>query len=129
MQVFHNLRRVEYGIGVIVDPIQSISGGTFGVGKSNRVGFGSGLTGAAPGQVVNPTGPSFMEAIGGAVDKVSELQSESSSLSKDFQLEKGDVGLEETMIAMQKASLGFQAAVQVRNKVVQAYNDVMNMPV
>jgi flagellar hook-basal body complex protein FliE len=70
-----------------------------------------------------------MEAIGGAVDKVSELQGESRSLSRDFQLEKGDVGLEETMIAMQKASLGFQAAVQVRNKVVQAYNDIMNMPV
>jgi flagellar hook-basal body complex protein FliE len=33
------------------------------------------------------------------------------------------------MIAMQKASLSFQAVVQVRNKVVQAYNDIMNMPV
>jgi flagellar hook-basal body complex protein FliE len=44
-------------------------------------------------------------------------------------MENPDVGLEETMIAMQKASLGFQAAVQVRNKVVQAYNDIMNMNV
>ena len=112
-----------------MDPLQSIAGGTFNVGKSSRVGFGSGLTGAESAKVANPTGSSFMDAIAGAVDKVSELQRESSTLSREFQLEKGDVGLEETMIAMQKSSLGFQAAVQVRNKVVQAYNDIMNMPV
>lgn len=112
-----------------MDSIQSIAGGTFGVGKSNRLGFGSAATGTASGQVSSPAGASFMDAIGGVVDKVSQLQGESGRLSRDFQLEKGDVGLEETMIAMQKASLGFQAAVQVRNKVVQAYNDIMNMPV
>jgi flagellar hook-basal body complex protein FliE len=112
-----------------MDPLQSIAGGTINVGKPTRVGFGSGLTGPVTGQVTNSTGSSFLEAIAGAFDKVSELQRESSSLSRDFQLEKGDVGLEETMIAMQKSSLGFQAAVQVRNKVVQAYNDIMNMPV
>ncbi|MCA2997461.1 MAG: flagellar hook-basal body complex protein FliE [Rhodocyclaceae bacterium] len=112
-----------------MDPLQTIAGGTFGIGKSNRIGFGAGLTATPTEQASNLGGASFTEVIGAAVDKVSELQGESSSLSKDFQLEKGDVGLEETMIAMQKASLGFQAAVQVRNKVVQAYNDIMNMPV
>jgi flagellar hook-basal body complex protein FliE len=71
----------------------------------------------------------FVDAISGALDKVNQLQDSSASLSKEFQMENPDVGLEETMIAMQKASLGFQAAVQVRNKVVQAYNDVMNMNV
>ncbi|MFN7473187.1 MAG: flagellar hook-basal body complex protein FliE [Burkholderiales bacterium] len=112
-----------------MDPLQTIAGGTFGIGKSNRTGFGTSLTATPTEQASNLGGVSFMEVIGAAVDKVSELQGESSSLSKDFQLEKGDVGLEETMIAMQKASLGFQAAVQMRNKVVQAYNDIMNMPV
>ena len=37
--------------------------------------------------------------------------------------------LEETMIAMQKAQIGFQATMQVRNRLVQAYTDVMNMQV
>ena len=112
-----------------MDPIQSIAGSTFGAGKTSRIGFGTGPAGTAPDHVSTPTGASFVDAIGGALDKVSDLQGEARSLSRDFQMEKGDVGLEETMIAMQKASLGFQAAVQVRNKVVQAYNDIMNMPV
>ncbi|MBC7623984.1 MAG: flagellar hook-basal body complex protein FliE [Aeromicrobium sp.] len=93
------------------------------------MGYGSGVRGPSAEQVANPSGASFVDAISGAIDKVSELQGDARSFSQDFQMEKGDVGLEETMIAMQKASLGFQAAVQVRNKVVQAYNDIMNMPV
>ena len=39
------------------------------------------------------------------------------------------VSLEETMVAMQKAQLGFQATLQVRNRLVQAYSDIMNMQV
>ena len=39
------------------------------------------------------------------------------------------VSLEDSMIAMQKASVTFQAAVQVRNKVVAAYQDIMNLPI
>ncbi len=39
-----------------------------------------------------------------------------------------DVSLAEVMIASQKASVSFQAMLQVRNKLVDAYKDVMNMP-
>jgi flagellar hook-basal body complex protein FliE len=39
------------------------------------------------------------------------------------------VSLEETMVAMQKSQIGFQATLQVRNKLVQAYSDIMNMQV
>jgi flagellar hook-basal body complex protein FliE len=39
------------------------------------------------------------------------------------------VSLEDSMIAMQKANITFQAAVQVRNKVVAAYQDIMNLPI
>jgi flagellar hook-basal body complex protein FliE len=39
------------------------------------------------------------------------------------------VSLEETMVAMQKAQIGFQATLQVRNKLVQAYSEIMNMQV
>jgi len=44
---------------------------------------------------------------------------------------KGDTStdLTEVMVAMQKASLSFQAMTQVRNKLLEAYKDVMNMPV
>jgi flagellar hook-basal body complex protein FliE len=39
------------------------------------------------------------------------------------------VSIEETMVAMQKAQIGFQATLQVRNRLVQAYSDIMNMQV
>jgi flagellar hook-basal body complex protein FliE len=39
------------------------------------------------------------------------------------------VSIEETMVAMQKAQIGFQGAIQVRNRMVQAYTDIMNMQV
>jgi flagellar hook-basal body complex protein FliE len=101
-----------------MNPLQTIAGGTFSIEKSNRVAFDASLTATPTEQASNLGGASFMEVIGAAVEKVSELQGESRRLSKHFQMEEGDVGLEETMIAMQKASLG-----------VQAYNDIMNMPV
>jgi len=74
-------------------------------------------------------GATFLDAMGGALESVNRLQGDATKLSRGFQMENADISIEETMIAMQKASLGFQAVVQVRNKVVQAYNDIMNMPV
>jgi flagellar hook-basal body complex protein FliE len=50
-------------------------------------------------------------------------------MQKAFVMGDERASLSDTMIAMQKASINFQAAVQVRNKVVQAYNDIMNMQV
>jgi flagellar hook-basal body complex protein FliE len=64
-----------------------------------------------------------------ALKSVSRSQSESSRLQREVQMENPTVSLEETMVAMQKAQLGFQAVVQVRNRLVQAYSEVMNMQV
>jgi flagellar hook-basal body complex protein FliE len=50
-------------------------------------------------------------------------------LQREVQLDSPTVSLEETMVAMQKAQLGFQATLQVRNRLVQAYSDIMNMQV
>jgi flagellar hook-basal body complex protein FliE len=71
----------------------------------------------------------FLKALEGALEKVNTSQSEASELSKKFQLNQEDVSLEETMIAIQKANISFQAAVQVRNRLVSAYHDIMNMQV
>jgi flagellar hook-basal body complex protein FliE len=60
---------------------------------------------------------------------VSQNQQRSSELQRQFQLENPNVSLEQTMIAMNQSSLSFQAAVQVRNRLVQAYESIMNMPV
>jgi flagellar hook-basal body complex protein FliE len=50
-------------------------------------------------------------------------------LQNKVQMGEPGASLEETMIAMQKAQIGFQAALNVRNRMVQAYSDIMNMQV
>lgn len=71
----------------------------------------------------------FSSVLKNALDGVAQSQEKSETLQKAFVLGDDKVSLSDTMIAMQKAGINFQAAVQVRNKVVQAYNDIMNMQV
>ncbi|QLF95094.1 flagellar hook-basal body complex protein FliE [Pseudomonas sp. ABC1] len=73
--------------------------------------------------------PSFSELLGQAVNKVHETQQASNQLASAFEMGQGGVDLTDVMIASQKASVSFQALTQVRNKVVQAYQDIMQMPV
>jgi flagellar hook-basal body complex protein FliE len=74
-------------------------------------------------------GASFTSVFQDALNKVNDNQQVADDLKARF--EKGDpnVSLAETMVATQKANLGFEATLRVRNKVVQAYQDIMNMPV
>jgi flagellar hook-basal body complex protein FliE len=60
---------------------------------------------------------------------ISAAQNEGSRLQREVQMENPSVSLEETMIAMQKSQIGFQSALHVRNRMVQAYTDIMNMQV
>ena len=71
----------------------------------------------------------FADVLKSSLDGVARVQAQSESMQKAFVLGDNSVSLSDTMIAMQKASINFQATVQVRNKVVQAYNDIMNMQV
>jgi flagellar hook-basal body complex protein FliE len=64
-----------------------------------------------------------------ALKSVSAAQQESSRLQTEVQLGNPKVSLEETMLAMQKSQIGFQAALHVRNRMVSAYTDIMNMSV
>jgi flagellar hook-basal body complex protein FliE len=74
-------------------------------------------------------GSSFRTAMTEALESVSRQQNEATRLQREVQLDNPTVSLEETMVAMNRASLGFTAAVQVRNRLVQAYTDIMNMQV
>jgi flagellar hook-basal body complex protein FliE len=72
---------------------------------------------------------SFADMMQKAIDQVNDGQMKAAELGKA--LERGDpnVDLAEVMIAMQKSSVSFQALTEVRNKLLTAYQDVMNMPV
>lgn len=71
----------------------------------------------------------FSGALKNALQSVSAAQNESSTLQRQVQMENPKVSLEETMVAIQKAQIGFQATLHVRNRMVQAYTDIMNMQV
>jgi flagellar hook-basal body complex protein FliE len=72
---------------------------------------------------------SFSQAMTQALKSVSASQHEAEHLQRELQLDNPTVSLEETMVAMQKAQIGFQSALQVRNRMVQAYSEIMNMNV
>ena len=74
-------------------------------------------------------GASFGDAMTQALKGVSAQQNEASRLQREVQLDNPTVSLEETMVAMQKAQIGFQATLQVRNRLVSAYSEIMNMQI
>ncbi len=88
---------------------------------------------AAQGGTAQPTtsasGADFSSILKSSLDGVNQAQHQAEDLQKAFVLGDDKVSLSDTMIAMQKANISFQTAVQVRNKMVSAYNDIMNMQV
>ena len=75
------------------------------------------------------TEATFSTAFKNALTAVSSAQNNATQLQNKVQMGEPGASLEETMIAMQKAQIGFQAALNVRNRMVQAYSDIMNMQV
>jgi flagellar hook-basal body complex protein FliE len=72
---------------------------------------------------------SFSDALKAQLENVSKAQNQADEMGQKFASGDDSVSLSDTMIAMQKASITFQATVQVRNKLVSAYHDIMNMQV
>ena len=84
--------------------------------------------GAAGGAEGAEGGADFSTAINNALQQVNAQQQRASELSEAY--ERGDThDIVSVMIERQKASLGFETTLQVRNKLLSAYRDIMNMPV
>jgi flagellar hook-basal body complex protein FliE len=71
----------------------------------------------------------FANALRSSLDQVNRMQQETVKLTQDFSVGEPGTNLHDVMISMQKSGIAFQQAVQVRNKMVQAYHDIMNMQV
>ncbi|AFU97684.1 flagellar hook-basal body complex protein FliE [Simiduia agarivorans] len=84
-----------------------------------------------PGQVINApeSTDNFSHLFSQAIDKVNATQQQANQLAKAYETGRENIDITDVMIASQKASVSFQAMVQVRNKLVEAYRDVMNMPI
>lgn len=87
----------------------------------------AGLAGVAPQG--GPAKLDFADALKSSLQQVSNTQNQAAELGKRFAMGDDTVSLSDTMIAMQKSSIAFQGTVQVRNKLVSAYHDIMNMQV
>lgn len=84
----------------------------------------------AAGRPVQETGAStdFSSLLQQSIASVNETQQRAGNMLEAFESGTANVSLAEVMVESQKASVSFQAMLQVRNKLVDAYKDVMNMP-
>ena len=71
----------------------------------------------------------FGQVLKTAVDQVNNAQLETNKLAKQFEMGAPNANLQDVMISLQKANISFQTMVQVRNKLVTAYQEIMNMQV
>ncbi len=71
----------------------------------------------------------FASMLKSAIDEVNGAQMDAKQLSSQFETGDPEVNLQDVVLSLQKASLSFQTMVQVRNKLVTAYQEVMNMQV
>ncbi len=82
-----------------------------------------------PAQAASKPGTSFAGMMQQAIDQVNLSQMHSAELSHALETGDPNVDIAQVMIAVQKSSISFQALTEVRNKLLTAYQDVMNMPV
>lgn len=73
--------------------------------------------------------PDFAGLLQESVNKVNDIQQTAGDLAAAFEAEDPNVNLAQVMIALEKSGLAFQALTQVRNKLISAYQEIMNMPV
>lgn len=100
--------------------------------QNQRVEQDNGIRGRVdnPARVSEPREvPAFSDMLSQAVGSVNDLQQNANHLRTAYDMGDPNVDITRVMIASQKATVSFDALTQVRNRVVKAYEDIMNMPV
>lgn len=86
---------------------------------------GGGANRAAPAA----DGAGFGDMLKASINDVNSVQKSAESLATQFEQGKPGVDLGQVMVELQRANVSFKAMTEVRNKLVNAYQDIMNMPV
>ena len=97
------------------------------IGQMRALAAEAGSKPSAPG-AAGPA-PDFARALKAAIDGVNQSQHQASVMEQQFSAGTGNMSLSDVMLAAQKANLSFQTMLQVRNKLVSAYQDIMNLQV
>lgn len=77
----------------------------------------------------NPSSEKFADLLSNAIGTVNEMQLESKNAQKAFEMGDKSLSLADVMVAKEKSGIAFEATLQVRNKVLEAYKQIMSMPV
>ena len=97
----------------------ALAGG--GVARTGAAGSAAAATGAK--------GADFANVLKASLDQVNGMQEAAAQKARGFELGAANTSLQDVMVSIQKANISFQQTVQVRNKLVSAYHDIMNMQI
>jgi len=92
-------------------------------------GGGAVKAATAGSEVAGAKGADFANLLKSSLDHVNGMQVAAAQKSRDFELGAGGSNLQDVMVSIQKANVSFQQTVQVRNRLVSAYHDIMNMQI
>lgn len=116
-------------INQVLAQIRSLSAQTKSHGAPGVGSLGQGIGALNPGGPT-PSAPSdFSKLLSKGLDQVNSTQKTASSLAQAFERGVPGVELPQVMLEMQKASVSFRAATEVRNRLISAYQEIMNMPI
>lgn len=86
-------------------------------------------SGIRPGTAVDPSRPRFDQLLAQSLGAVSNIQQQAGQMTEAFQRGTPGVDLAQVMVSLEKSSVSFEALKQVRNKLVDAYQEVMRMQI
>ncbi|WP_250501556.1 flagellar hook-basal body complex protein FliE [Caballeronia sp. AZ7_KS35] len=100
-----------------------------GTGAANAASVALGAVMGQSGTSGAASAGSFADALKSSIDNISDNQNKALGEAHAFEIGAPNVSLNDVMVDMQKANVGLQFGLQVRNKLVSAYNDIMQISV
>jgi flagellar hook-basal body complex protein FliE len=119
----------QMDIDRVLTQIRSIRSQASGGLATPLTGAISSPIGAAVGRTEQPSSVSFASVLKNGIDRVNSVQQQARATATAFERGVPGVDLPQVMIDMQKSSVAFRGAVEVRNRMISAYQEIMNMPV
>jgi flagellar hook-basal body complex protein FliE len=112
-------------VDAVLAQIRSMQAQIRGVGAEASPAAGA----AAAGNAGAAPATSFADVLKQGLDQVNQTQQRAAELSDKFERGVPGIELPQVMLEMQKANVSFRALTEVRNKLVNAYQEIMNMPI
>ena len=113
------------GISSLLKPAQDLGAKAPTASELSSLG---GMGGATSGGVTSTSGGSFSDVLGGMVQEVNSKQTAAGDAVEGL-LSGDKVSLHQAMISMEEASVSFQLMVEVRNKLLDSYQEIMRMQI